>query len=157
MFIYAYVHVARPFREVEPELLASTPLLSGWADVAYREGERLYARIGSKGGRMAKSVELRLGAPSRGGVETWIPIEWHATGPSALFPRLEGDIVVAALGDEQTQVALRGRYIVPLGVVGRALDRTLLHRVAEASIKTFVDRIGASLSTGPPASTEIVP
>ena len=33
------------------------------------------------------------------------------------------------------------RYRPPLALVGRALDRALLHRVAEATIKDFVDRV----------------
>ena len=29
-----------------------------------------------------------------------------------------------------------------MGAAGRALDRALLHRVAEATIKDFLDRVG---------------
>jgi hypothetical protein len=32
-----------------------------------------------------------------------------------------------------------------MGVVGRALDRALLHRVAEATIKDFLDRVGENV------------
>jgi hypothetical protein len=31
-------------------------------------------------------------------------------------------------------------------VVGRAVDRVLLHRVAEATLKDFLDRLGAAIT-----------
>lgn len=58
-----------------------------------------------------------------------------------MFPRLEGDVVVAAVGPDVTQVALRGKYQPPLGRIGRALDRVMLHRVAESSVRLFVECI----------------
>ena len=152
MFIYTYVYVDRPFDQVEREILASLPQMQGWANVAYREGEHLYALIGTRRGRLAKSVELHIGAPRSSDTETWLPIEWEATGPSSLFPRMEADLVIAAVGPTQTQIALRGRYTVPLGTVGRALDRALFHRIAESSVKSFVDRIGSSISIAPNGS-----
>ena len=53
--------------------------------------------------------------------------------------------MVADLGTDFTQVVLRGTYDPPLGAVGRALDRTLFHRIAEASVKRFLDRIALAL------------
>jgi hypothetical protein len=144
MFVYYFVHVERPFDEVEPALLRMLPGLRGWAEDAYREGERLRARIGP-GGRAAKNVRIEAGRPARGANETWLPLSWEATGAPGLFPRMEADVVIARVGPELTHVALRGSYRVPLGVVGRALDRMLLHRVAEASVKAFVDRMGTAL------------
>jgi hypothetical protein len=32
-----------------------------------------------------------------------------------------------------------------MGLLGRALDRALLHRVAEATAKDFLDRVGEAL------------
>ena len=59
----------------------------------------------------------------------------------SVFPSLEGDLEVAALGPDRTQLAMSARYRPPLGGVGRAIDRTLLHRVAEATVKDFVHRV----------------
>lgn len=145
MFVYYYVQIDQPFEHVEPDLLRMLPGLRGWAEEAYRDGEHLYARIGTRGGKIAKTVEMTVGEPARGASETWIPVEWEATGFPSLFPRMQADIVVAAIGPTLTQVALRGSYRVPLGKVGVALDRTLLHRIAEASVKSFVDRIAAAI------------
>ena len=156
MFVYYYVHLNRPFRTVEPRLLELSNGLVGLAAAAYREGEEIRARLKIGGGdrRIGKTVTLHPGEPSRGPVETSIPIIWEATGTPGLFPRMEGELVVADLGEGLTQVALRGSYEPPLGVVGRALDRTLFHRVAEASVKQFLDRIALALARGANGETD---
>jgi hypothetical protein len=75
-----------------------------------------------------------------------VPITWVATGARGLFPRLEGEMVVSEVGPELTQLIFRGSYDPPLGLVGEALDKILLHRLAEASVKHFVDGVIAAVS-----------
>lgn len=58
---------------------------------------------------------------------------------------MDADLLLAPLGTQLTQLALRGSYRPPLGALGRAADRALLHRIAEASVKGFVDRIARAL------------
>jgi hypothetical protein len=41
-----------------------------------------------------------------------------------------------------------------MGAVGRMLDRALLHRVAEATVKDFLDRVGERLRTADLAKSE---
>ena len=36
---------------------------------------------------------------------------------------------------------MSARYVPPLGSLGRAIDRTVLFRVAEATIKNFLDQV----------------
>ncbi len=62
-----------------------------------------------------------------------------------LLPRLDAELELASLGRTRTQLAISGRYDPPLGTVGRAIDRFALHRVAEATIKDFLDRVAAAL------------
>lgn len=153
MFVYYFCTVDAPFEDVEPALVRMLPGLRGWAADAYRDGEHLRAAVGPlDGARLAKDVSIDVGAPIRVSTETWIPLRWEATGASALFPTMDADIVIAAVGPRMTQVSLRGSYRVPLGPVGRVLDRMLLHRVAEASVKRFVDRIAHSLAEDPGAA-----
>jgi hypothetical protein len=54
--------------------------------------------------------------------------------------------VTIQLGEDRTQLAISARYRPPRGVVGRAVDRALLHRVAEATLKDFLDRVGQALT-----------
>ena len=43
------------------------------------------------------------------------------------------------------KLSVSARYRTPMGAVGRMLDRALLHRVAEATVKDFLDRVGERL------------
>jgi len=146
MFVYYFVQVEQPFVTVEADVLRMIPGLGGWGEDAYRDGERLRARVGPQGHwQPAKKVLIEIGSPVRGSTETWIPLTWSATRVCALFPRLEGDIVISEVSTSFTQIAFRGMYEVPLGTVGRTLDRVLLHRLAEATIKAFLDRIAQAI------------
>ena len=52
---------------------------------------------------------------------------------------------------------MSARYVPPFGTVGRAIDRAALSRVAEATLKDFLDRVAeAILRTHPaPARAEL--
>ena len=97
------------------------------------------------GHRVSKNVEIDVGAPVASTGKTWIPITWRATGPTGLFPVLDAELEFASLGTELTQLSLSGRYQPPLGLVGKTIDRALLSRVAEATIKDFVDRLARAI------------
>ena len=45
MFIYYFVHVNRPYREVESSLVNQLHSLGPFADAAYREGEELRDKV----------------------------------------------------------------------------------------------------------------
>jgi hypothetical protein len=150
MFIYYFVHLNRPLDEVRGTLLGVLDGLDEMAAAAYREGEEIRARISvGESPVIAKAVRLEVGEPIGKDETMFLPIVWEATGTPGLFPRLEAELVLAALGPGLTQLSLRGSYRPPLGQIGRVLDRTLLHRVAEASVKGFVDRLARTIeSTG---------
>jgi hypothetical protein len=83
-----------------------------------------------------------------------LAIRWEAAGPAgALFPVLDADIRLAPAGAHATVLTMAGTYRPPLGPVGRALDRALLHRVASATIREFIAQVAARI-TGRPAATE---
>jgi hypothetical protein len=77
---------------------------------------------------------------------TSLPLTWEPLGLDGLLPRLEADIEIGPLGQDRTQLAISARYRPPLGAVGRTIDRVLLHRVAEATLKDFLDRVGAAIT-----------
>ena len=146
MFIYYFVHLDRPFGEVRGQLLGVLSGLDGMAAAAYREGEEIRARIGlGESPSVAKTVRLEVGEPVGEDETMLLPIVWEATGTPGLFPRMEAEVVLAALGPVLTQLSLRGSYRPPLGPIGRVVDRALLHRVAEASVKGFVDRVARTI------------
>jgi hypothetical protein len=144
VFIRYYVELAHPMPNLERSLLqAPSSWLPDLAESADMRSQRLLSEVGFPidGHRLVKRVSITVGDPVRSSTRTWIPISWQATGPSGLFPLLDGELEIASLGAERTQLAFSARYRPPLGLIGRTVDRALLSRVAEATIKDFVDRI----------------
>jgi hypothetical protein len=149
MFVRYFLNLPYPAGDVEQALLqAPERWIPALARDARQRGEALLARVGfeAAGLRVAKRVEIHIGQARRFPSKTILPVSWKATGPSAMFPVMDGDIEVAPLGPRLTQLSFSGRYEPPLSVLGRALDRALLHRVAEATVKDFLDRVGDRLA-----------
>jgi hypothetical protein len=67
---------------------------------------------------------------------------------SGIFPMLDGDLELAPLGSERCRLTLSASYMPPFGDVGRALDRALLHRVAQSTVRSFLARVAMSLEVG---------
>jgi hypothetical protein len=95
---------------------------------------------------LGKTVTVHVGQPIARGEVTVVPLTWQATNAPGLFPVLSADLEVAALGEDLTQLTLQGRYDPPLGAVGQRIDRLLMHRVAEASVRSFLGHLAERLS-----------
>lgn len=146
MFVYYFSLIDRPFAETSERLLTLLEQMEGWAEGAYRQGEQLRSRMGvGESQLIAKEIVLEIGEAAKAHASTTVPISWSASGTAGLFPRMAADLVVAPIGPEQTQVSFRGTYEPPLGAVGRMLDKAVLHRIAEASVKAFIDQIAEAL------------
>jgi hypothetical protein len=147
MFLRYYVEVDLPTEQAVAALLESP---SSWvptlADGAVERAEPLLAEVGvGEGGlRVAKRVTVQLGNPVQFPSKLSLPMTWKPGG--WLLPRLDAELELAPLGKARTQLAINGRYEPPLGTVGRTVDRLALHRVAEATIKDFLDRVAATLT-----------
>jgi hypothetical protein len=143
MFARYFVELPLETDRVE-EALTKAPgsWLPGIARDANQLGDRLLADVGfGEDVRIARQVAIELGPPIRMPSRTVVPLRWTATGVSGLFPSLEADLEIAALAPGRTQLAMSARYVPPFGAVGRAIDRALLFRVAEATLKDFLDRV----------------
>jgi hypothetical protein len=148
MFARYYVELPMPAVEVERALLdAPQTWLPALADEANTRRELLLAEVGFGDGlRVSKKVVIELGEPIRVPAKTILPVRWRAAGPERLFPALAADIEVASITASTAQLSMSARYTPPMGPLGRAVDRALLHRVAEATLKDFLDRVAATLS-----------
>ena len=51
---------------------------------------------------------------------------------------MEAELLVYPISAKETQVVLEGNYEPPLGLVGKALDAVVGHRIAEASVHKFI-------------------
>jgi hypothetical protein len=149
MFIRYFLDLPVPFEGVEARLLAAPEV---WVPALAREaehgGEHLLVEVGFPvdDHRVGKEVQIELGTPFRIRSKTILPLTWTATGPGRPFPSLEADLEIAALGRNRTQLSISvARSRLPFSAVGRALDRALLHPVAEATLNDFLDRVGEAL------------
>jgi len=151
MFVSYFAQVRVPFDIAVERLEPVLGELGGWAHEAYRNGENLRAKIGvgKVTPMIAKTVVLETAVPERGPDIYIIPIAWRATGAPILFPMMRADLELLRVSKNTTQIRLSGSYTVPLGTIGQIFDDALLHRVAEGTIKNFVDRIAEALGTSP--------
>jgi hypothetical protein len=81
--------------------------------------------------------------------KTVLPIRWQASELPGLFPALDADLEVAPLGPGRTQLAISARYAPPFGRLGKVIDRAVLSRVAEATLKDFLDRVADAIVRSP--------
>jgi hypothetical protein len=159
MFARYFVELAMDAERVETALLRSPETwVPGLARDANHHGDALLAEVGfGDDVRVARKVEIEFGDAVRMPSKTVIPLRWEAAGATGLFPALEADLEIAPLGPARTQVAMSARYVPPLGAVGRAIDRAVLFRVAEATLKDFLDHVAEALTAqadgGDPAAS----
>jgi hypothetical protein len=132
-------------RERLARLSESGALFEPSAD-AYGPG---LTRVGAAG--LSKLVRVQARELSWTDSSAGLALRWEATGPGgALFPVLDADLRLAP-DDEGSVLTLVGAYRPPLGPLGQALDRALLHRVAAATVRSFLARVATQL-TGHPAT-----
>jgi hypothetical protein len=138
-------------RERLVQLTEGGALLSASED-AYRRGTASLTRVGVAG--LSKLVRVQLRELSWTDRSAGLAIRWEATGPDGgLFPVLDADLRLASAGDQVTLLTVAGVYRPPLGPLGEALDRVILHRVADATIRNFGVWIAAQI-TGRPGAAE---
>jgi hypothetical protein len=149
MFIRYYIELPLPVAVVKRALVGSSAgWLSAMAGEAQARGDGLLGEVGvgPLGVRLRRQVTIQLGEPVRFPSMTSLPLTWEPVGLEGLLPRLDASLELGSLGEDRTQLAISARYRPPLGVVGQAVDRVLLHRVAEATVKDFLDRLGQAIT-----------
>ena len=158
MFARYFVEIAMAPAQVEAALLNDPQSwLPGLATDANERGDDLLAEVGFGDKlRVRRQVRVFLGEPVRAATKTVVPLRWIAAGQigaTGLFPEMDADLEIAPLGPGRCQLAISARYVPPLGVVGRALDRAVLFRVAEATLKRFLDRVRDQLILAVPVNS----
>lgn len=133
-----FVDVPLPIEEVERGLLGC-PDMCVWAEAAYRRGEHMAVGPGVPG--LAATIDLDVGEPVYGSEKITIPFAWRAAGAEWLFPHMEAELVLTPIGPSLTHLVLRGRYSPPMHPVGTFLDRLAMHRIAEATVRNFLERM----------------
>jgi hypothetical protein len=81
-------------------------------------------------------------------------MRWLATGTAGrLFPALDGDLELYRADDTHTEIRLTGCYQPPFGRPGAVVDRLVMHRVAQATLDTFVHQLVELVTGKPPIDT----
>jgi len=152
MLVYDFTRIPLPVAQVRHRLsVAVNGLWQHVAEAAYDEGEDLLSRVGPFGPvpGLSKAVSMQVGKVRDRGEGFVIPLQWSATGPTELFPVMLADLEVTPLGSDQSQLRLSGSYDPPLGLIGRQLDRLLLHQLAEATVRALLGQLVAALLQEP--------
>jgi hypothetical protein len=135
-------------------LVRGSRLISASAD-AYGEGITGLLRVGPAGGTpgLSREVQARFRDLITHGDMAVLTLRWEAAGPGGgLFPVLDADITLTAAGPQATMLAMDAAYRPPLGALGAGLDRAILHRVATATIESFVRRVADAVGSPAPLS-----
>jgi hypothetical protein len=127
------------------------------SQVAYQSGVDHLVRAGPFGDLPGGSRLVRvqfLDPVYREGTMT-LGLRWEAIGVTGgLFPVLDANIRLSGQSDQSSHMVLTASYRPPLGAAGAGLDRLLLHRVATATIKTFLSRVASALEATPEPAAE---
>jgi hypothetical protein len=162
-FVRYYVVVARPFSDVERDILSG---LSAWlpsiVESSRDHAVSLLVGLGVEKALLSASSQVQLGHARRTKQATRIPVEVFVapppseasgdgagpTSPGGLHPLFIGQFEIAPIGPNSTQIAVAASYRPLPGVVKRIGGRALLHRLAEAATREFMEQLGARLSRG---------
>jgi CBS domain-containing protein len=99
------------------------------------------------GKEIGKQVRFHTGPARRSGHRLILPVGWHAAPAAALFPVFDGSLEVEPLDARRSQVTLVGTAAPPLGPLGKALDSTLFHTVAERTAARLLRSLCRELET----------
>ncbi len=142
-------------RDTLAQLAESSVLTSASQDAYSHEGAQM-VRVGVAG--LSKLVRVQVRELAQTDKSTALAIRWEASGPGGrLFPVLDADIRLAPAGERVTVLTIAGSYRPPLGAFGEALDRAILHRVAAATIRSFLAQVAAQIGDHPGAADATAP
>lgn len=151
MFVREELRLQAGFPEAQTRLadLAHSGTLLTAAQAAIGAGATGLARVGPLGPvrGLSRVVQVQFRDLVMHGDSAHLALRWDAAGPGgSLFPALDADITLTPDGGQATLLALAGVYRPPLGSVGAGLDQAILHRIAVATIRDFLGRVGDSIA-----------
>lgn len=148
MFLKSVTELAVDFEDVRVAMLREPRRwLIGLAAEAGDRGDRLLVDVGLEvgGHEVSRRARLEVGDPMSTDRVASLPLRLRVEDHERLFPSLEGTLDAAWLGPGRTHLALSASYDPPFGMLGQAVDRTLLHRVAEAVAQRFLEAVAREL------------
>lgn len=155
--IRCYDYVNRPYEQVCDALRAkSNSVFHAATKSAETRGGEVAAGLHVKfaGFDITKDVEILVKTytevESKSGNIMTVEFEWQAAESSGLFPSMIAQLDIYPITKTETQLDFHGQYEPPLGLMGKAIDAVLGHRIAEASVHQFVAEVAAYLRKNTP-------
>jgi hypothetical protein len=98
-------------------------------------------------GPLQKKVRLASGGAISYGRSYLFPVRWEPTGAlAACYPALEATLAVTTIDDTSSLLSLFGAYVPPVRRLGAAADAAGLHRVAQLTAASVVDRLARAIA-----------
>lgn len=107
----------------------------------------LSIEVGSGPG-LSQHISIESGQPRHGDHATSVPLSWEASTMGGLFPSFEGELAVEDRAGGSCELVIRGRYDVPLGMIGGFGDVVAGRRVARRCISTYACTVAERLDHG---------
>jgi len=123
---------------------------------AYNGGITGLVRIGPLGPApgLSRLVQVHFRDLMERNDSAGLALRWEAIGTGGgLLPVLDADITMRPSGQQATLLTLAGVYRPPLSSLEAGPDHAILHRVAAATIRNFINRVAAGI-TGQAATAE---
>jgi hypothetical protein len=134
-------------------------LLARLSQGTYGDGFTGLVRVGPLGAApgVSKLVKVHLLDVAVRGESAVLALRWQATGPGGrLLPTLDAALALTPAGEHATRLSLAGAYRPPLGAVGAGLDKAIVHKVAQATVRSLLARVADTL-TRPQGPASAVP
>jgi hypothetical protein len=153
VFVRAEIALNVSFEEAQARLaeLTRTGTLAGVSEGAYDSGITGLASVGPLAGAgwASKLVRIRTRELVRRDGQAVLTLRWEATGPGGgLFPALDADITLTPDGAGLSRMTLDGAYRPPLAALGAGLDRIVMNKIATATVRTLLSKLGEAISGG---------
>jgi hypothetical protein len=124
-------------------------LLGSASAQAYSDGITHLALAGPVGSApgLSRLVQVHFQDLRASGDSARLALRWEAGAPvGGLFPALDADITLTPAGKHATMLTLTGAYRTPPGAAAAEPDRAVVHRVATATIRAFLDCITEAIA-----------
>jgi hypothetical protein len=143
------VHVGLSAAQARLMNLVSRGSLSSASRDAYDGGLEHLARVGPLGEvpGVSKLVKISFVDPVYRQEAMTLGLRWEATGVTGgLFPVFDGDLTLSRIDAGSTRLTLVGSYRPPLGGLGAGLNKAVMGRVAQATIRALLRDVETALA-----------
>jgi hypothetical protein len=106
--------------------------------------EELRFEIG--GGAVTRRVDAEVGPMETGPASLRVPLHWKASEHPKLFPVMDANLHISDVDGDHIALRVHGVYDAPLGAVGAVADALAGRRVAQKSIRSFLDEVSRRLT-----------